>query len=181
VTPRPAPTDHLLRDAIERNAGWIRKQIRPIAQGATAEAYIQWLFVRLRDRVTDITDPDELDRLVRAETRHLYGSSKDRLFFERKAPSDIETMEDLAALTFEHDLEESDQIQACLECLPKVYRDLIIQAYALAPSDLDTEQTRTMLARKLGISRSTLNQRVSRALQVIKRRMGLTAKRRSNP
>lgn len=176
MTPQPAPTD-LLRDAIERNARWIKRQICEAARGTIAEEYVQWLFERLRNRVTDTMNPAELDRLVRTEARYLYGNSKDQLLSARRVPSDIETMEDLAALTFEHDLEESDQIRACLECLPKPYRELVVQVYALAEGDLDTKRRRTMLARKLGITRNTLNKRVSRALRMIGRRMGRIPKK----
>src|SRR6266536_2044313 len=154
VVPTP-PLDaaESLRKALERNLDWINN--------------------RLKDRIQPDPDPDDLDRLVRSEVRKLFHGRR-----SRRPPiarfGDIRKIgepEDRSARNFERDLETADEVRACLDCLPEEERDLVIEAYTLTEGELSSPGIRERLARSLGITRNTLDQRLSRAIRRIRERM----------
>ena len=65
----------------------------------------------------------------------------------------------------------SDEVRACLKCIQKESRDLILEAFTLTEADLSKKGVRNELAARLGINRNTLDQRISRALGRIRERM----------
>ena len=75
-TPSPDAAESLRR-ALERNLDWIKAHIPALAAGTLgntpdAQAYIDWLYDRLKDRIPPDPDPDNLDRLVRGEVRKVF-------------------------------------------------------------------------------------------------------------
>jgi DNA-directed RNA polymerase specialized sigma24 family protein len=72
---------------------------------------------------------------------------------------------------FEREVELADEVRACLKCIQKESRDLILEAFTLTEADLSRKGVRNELAARLGINRNTLDQRISRALGRIRERM----------
>ena len=83
---------------------------------------------------------------------------------------DVKDLEDPSALGFQRDVELADEVRACLKSIQKEARDLIIEAFTLTEADLSSKGIRDRLAARLGISRNTLDQRISRALGRIRER-----------
>jgi hypothetical protein len=59
-----------LRRALERNVDWIRAHIPALASNSPTgdrdiQAYIDWIYDRLKDRIQPDLDSSEIDRLVR--------------------------------------------------------------------------------------------------------------------
>ena len=167
-----------LRKALERNLDWIRAHIPALASdspGGTRDiqAYIDWIYERLRDRVPPDPTPEEIDRLVRGEVWKVFHGTRSRrprtshfADVERNAEP-----EDQSALNFERALETADEVRACLECLPEEVRQLVVEAYTLTEGDLSSPGIRERLAKNLGISRNAVDQRLSRAIRSIRERM----------
>ena len=175
-TPSPDAAESL-RKALERNLDWIKTHIPALAAGSLdntpdVQAYLDWLYDRLKDRIPPDSDPDILDRLVRGEVRKVfYGTRSRQPPIARFADiGKIGESEDQSARGFERDLETADEVRACLDCLPEEARELVIEAYTLTEGDLSAPGFRERLARDLGISRNTLDQRLSRAIRRIRER-----------
>lgn len=157
--------------AIERNRDWIKTYVLiPEGREQDIESYIKWIYDRLRDHVPGGATPEDLDRLVRKEVRRLFNleapnGARKALF------GDVGELEDPSALGFEREVELSDEVRACLQCLQKESRDLIIEAFTLTEADLSSKDIRDRLAARFGINRNTLDQRISRALRRIRARM----------
>jgi hypothetical protein len=159
-----------LRNALERNLDWIRTYIAPEGGTQDIQSYVNWIYDRLKDKIPGVADPSELDRLVKKEVRSL---------FVREAPNgarkalfgDVEELADPSALGFERAIEQSEEVRACLEHLQQEARELIVEAFTLTDADLSRKDIRDRLAARLGISRNTLDQRISRALRRIRARM----------
>jgi hypothetical protein len=175
VVPAPPPdAAEALRKALERNLDWIKTHIPALAADALArapdiQAYTDWIYDRLKDRIPPDPDPDDLDRLVRKEVRTVFYGPRSR-WPPIARFGDIGEPEDQAARGFERDLETADEVRACLDCLPEEARELVIEAYTLTEGDLSTPGIRERLARNLGISRNALDQRLSRAIRRIRER-----------
>jgi len=160
----PAAT-HLLWTALERNADWIAAYIS-VSRSVVVEDYLKWFFERLKDRVPQEASERDLDHLVRAEVKSIYGEFRDR-------PSGVPLGDyaDTSAHKFAlGDQARADEARECLEQLPKQIRNLLEDVYMLDESD---EITRAVLAKKLGIKRNTLNQRICRAIKTIRRQLKL--------
>jgi DNA-directed RNA polymerase specialized sigma24 family protein len=159
-----------LRNALERNLDWIRTYVAPEGGTQDIQSYVNWIYDRLKDKIPAVADPAELDRLVKKEVRSL---------FVREAPNgarkaffgNVEELADPSALGFERAIEQSEEVRACLVHLQQEARELIIEAFTLTDADLSTKGIRDRLAARLGISRNTLDQRISRALRRIRARM----------
>ena len=160
-----------IRSALERNLGWIKTHILgPNITDQDIPSYIDWICEWLKERVQAASDSQELDRIVRKELRGLFGHEPTN--GNRKALfGDVGQLEDPSALLFERKIELSDEVRACLECIEKDARDLIIEAFTLTEADLSRKNVRNQLAARLGINRNTLDQRISRALRRIRARM----------
>ena len=174
--PAPPPdAAEALRKALERNLDWIKTHIPALAADALGrtpdiQAYLDWLFDRLKDRIPPGgADPDDLDRLIRSEVRKLFYGPRSR-WPPIARFADIGEPEDQSARGFERDLETADEVRACLDSLPEEARELVIEAYTLTEGDLSTPGIRERLARRLGISRNALDQRLSRAIRRIRER-----------
>jgi len=158
-----------LRHALDRNADWIADYIsisRSHADfpGAGREAvmkgYLEWFFERLKYRVPEDASEQYLDQLVRTEVKSIY-----REFRDRPAGFSLGDHVDTSANKFEL----GDQARECLEQLPKQMRSLLEDLYM---SD-GKEITRDELAKKLGIKRNTLDQRICRAIKTIRHHLKL--------
>ena len=160
-----------IRNAIERNLEWIKSHILgPNIAEQDIPSYLDWICEWLKERVPQYADPQGLDRIVRKELRNLFG--REFTNGRRKAIfGDVGELEDPSALLFERKIELSDEVRACLECIQKGARDLIIEAFTLTEADMSGKNVRNRLAARLGISRNTLDQRISRALRRIRARM----------
>jgi DNA-directed RNA polymerase specialized sigma24 family protein len=148
---------------LERNADWIAAYIS-VSRSVVVEDYLKWFFERLKDRVPQEASERDLDHLVRAEVKSIYGKFRDR-------PSGV-PLGDYAD-TSAHKFALGDEARAareCLEQLPKQIRNLLEDVYMLDESD---EITRAELAKKLGIKRNTLNQRISRAIKTVRLQLKL--------
>jgi len=157
--------------AIERNRDWIKSYVlAPETREQDVEPYVKWIYHRLKDHIPEFTVPEDLDRLVRREVRRLF--ARDVPNGSRKALfGDVGELEDPSALGFERKVELSDEVRACLQCLRKHSRDLIIEAFTLTEAEVSGKDARDRLAARLGINRNTLDQRISRALRLMRRRM----------
>ena len=167
-----------LRKALERNLDWIKAHIPALASDSPSgardiQAYIDWIYERLKDRMPSDAAPDEIDRLVRGEVWKVFHGRRSRQpRISRFA--DVERIgepEDQSARNFERALETADEVRACLECLPEELRQLVIEAYTLTEGELSSPGIRQRLAKSLGISRNAVDQRLSRALRSIRERM----------
>jgi len=159
-----------LRQALERNADWIADYISisrfhadfPSAgREAVMKGYLEWFFDRLKDRAPEDASEQDLDQLVRTEVKSIY-----REFRDRRSGFPLGDYADTSA----HKFAFGDQGRKCLEQLPKQIRNLLEDVYMLDESD---EITRAVLAKKLGIKRNTLNQRICRAIKTIRRQLKL--------
>ena len=168
ATQSPAAV-HLLWQALERNADWIADYISLSRSHSVLKEYLEWFFERLKDRVPQEASEQDLDHLVRAEVKSIYGEFRDRPSGSPCAGEYADT----AAHKFGQTLQLDDQARECLEQLPKQIRDLLEDVYSLDKE----EMTRAELAEKLGIKRNTLDQRISRAIKTIRHRL----KRNSKP
>lgn len=157
--------------AIERNRDWIKTYaLTPEAREQDVESYVKWIYDRLKDHIPEFAAPTDLDRLVRKEVRRLF--DRDLPNGARKARfGDAADVEDPSALSFERKIELSDEVRACLQCLQEQNRELIIEAFTLTEADLSCKNVRDRLAARLGINRNTLDQRISRALRLMRTRM----------
>ena len=117
----PAAT-HLLWTALERNADWIAAYIS-ISRSAVVEDYLKWFFERLKDRVPQDASDQDLDHLVRAEVKSVYGEFRDR-------PSGLPLGDyaDTSAHKALGDQVRAEQARECLEQLPKQIRNLLEMA-----------------------------------------------------
>ena len=167
-----------LRKALERNLDWIRAHIPALASDSPIaardiQAYVDWIYERLKDRVPPDLEPEEIDRLVRGEVWKVFHDRRSRQpSISRFA--DVEQIgdpEDQSARNFERSLETADEVRACLECLPEELRQLVIEAYTLTEGELSSPGIRERLAKNLGISRNAVDQRLSRAIRSIRERM----------
>jgi hypothetical protein len=154
----------LLWQALERNADWIKKYIS--IPCSVVKEYLKWFFERLKDRVPSEASEQDMDRLVRAEVKTIYGQFRDRPV---GLPCLVD-MTDPSGTRFEVHLRDADELRASLECVPPETRELIVRAFATTEHDLATGRNR--LAARLGISRNALDQRLSRAYKRIRERMG---------
>jgi hypothetical protein len=162
ATQSPAAV-HLLWQALERNADWIADYISISRSHSVLKEYLEWFFERLKDRVSHEASEQDLDQLVRAEVRSIYREFRDR----PSGSSFPGEHADTSAHTFGHTLQLGDQTRECLERLPKQIRELLEDVYSLD----DGEMTRAELAKKLGIKRNTLDQRICRAIKTIRHRL----------
>jgi hypothetical protein len=176
-SPSPDAADSL-RKALERNLDWIKAHIPALASDSPTGArdtqpYIDWIYERLKDRISPDLEPQEIDRMVRGEVWKVFHGRRSRQpHISRFA--DVEKIgdpEDQSALDFEQALETADEVRACLECLPEEVRQLVIEAYTLTEGDLSSPGIRERLAKNLGISRNAVDQRLSRAIRSIRERM----------
>lgn len=163
-THSPGTGDQQLWTALERNADWIKKYVS--IPGSVLKEYLSWFFERLKDRVPSEASERDMNRLVRAEVKTIYGQFRDRPV---GLPCLVD-MTDPAGTRFEVDLRDADELRASLECVPNETRELIVRAFAVTEHDLACG--RNGLAARLGISRNTLDQRLSRAYKRIRERMG---------
>ena len=147
----------LLRQALERNADWIAEYIS-ISRSVEVEDYLKWFFERLRDRVPQEASEQDLDHLVRADVKSIY-----REFRDRPSGFPLGDYADASA----HKFASGDQAREWLEHLPKQIRNLLEDVYM---SD-DEEITRNQLAKKLGIGRNALDQRICRAVKTLRNRL----------
>jgi hypothetical protein len=157
--------------ALERNHDWIKNYILPPEdRNRDIQSYIGWIYERLKDQIPSSAAAEELDRLIRNEVRRLFnrigwnGARKARF-------GEVRDLEDPSALGFERDVEVADEVRACLNCIQKEARDLIVEAFTLTEADLSRKGIRNELAARLGLNRNTLDQRISRALGRIRERM----------
>jgi hypothetical protein len=157
--------------ALERNHDWIKTYVLPPEdRDRDIQSYIAWIYDRLKDHIPTSAGAEELDRLIRREVRSLFkrfgwnGARKARF-------GEVGDLEDPSALGFEREVELADEVRACLKCIQKESRDLIAEAFTLTESDLSRKGIRNELAARLGITRNTLDQRISRALGRIRERM----------
>ena len=150
----------LLRQALERNADWIAEYIS-ISRSVVVEDYLKWFFERLRDRVPQEASEQDLDHLVRADVKSIY-----REFRDRPSGFSLGDYADTSAHKFGQIL-QLDQARECLEQLPKQIRNLLEDVYSSGAKEI----TRAELAKKLGIKRNTLDQRICRAIKTIRRRL----------
>ena len=104
--------------------------------------------------------------MIRLEVRTIYGKFPDR--FKPPAPVSTDTG-DPAALRFESELENKDHLRATLECVPEETRKLILEVFAATDGNL--KKRRDHLAASLGLTRSALDQRLSRAYHRLRDRM----------
>jgi RNA polymerase sigma factor (sigma-70 family) len=124
---------------------------------------LKWFFDRLKDRVPPEASQQDLDYLVRSEVKSIYSEFRDH-------PSGFPFVSEYADPSgdrFREDLERADEARECLEQLPKPIRELLEDIYSLDAE----EMTREELAKKLGIKRNTLDQRISRAMRAIRLRL----------
>ena len=156
-----------LRQALERNADWIADYISisrfhadfPSAgREAVMKGYLEWFFDRLKDRAPEDASEQDLDQLVRTEVKSIY-----REFRDRRSGFPLGDYADTSA----HKFAFGDQGRKCLEQLPKQIRNLLEDVY----STDDEEISRNELAKKLGIKRNTLDQRICRAIKTIRHRL----------
>jgi hypothetical protein len=145
-----------LRQALERQADWIANYIS--IPRSEVEEYLKWFFERLKDRVPEDASEQDLDELVRAEVKSIYSEFRDH-------PSGLPFLGDYADAEA-HKFGEIVQLNAreCLEQLPKKIRDLLEDLYSSGANEI----TRAELAKKLGIKRNTLDQRIFRAMKTIR-------------
>jgi hypothetical protein len=161
-----------LWNALERNRDWIKAYVLPMEdRNRDIQSYIEWVYNRLKDHVPASASPVELDRLIRREVRRLFGR-RGWNGLRRARFGDVGDLEDPSALSFEHEVETADEVRACLKCIQKEARELIIEAFTLTDADLARRDIRNKLAARLGMNRNTLDQRISRALRLIRERMG---------
>jgi DNA-directed RNA polymerase specialized sigma24 family protein len=156
-----------LRQALERNADWIEDYISILrshadfpdaGREAVMKGYLEWFFERLKDRTPEDASEQDLDQLVRTEVKSIY-----REFRDRRPGFPLGDYADTSA----HKFAFGDQARECLEQLPKQIRNLLEDVY----STDDEEISRNELAKKLGIKRNTLDQRISRAIKRIRHRL----------
>ena len=175
----PSPDSaEFLRQALERNLDWIKAHIPALASDSSSgardvQAYIDWIYERLRDRIPPDPNPEEIDRLVRGEVWKVFHGRRSRQPRTSRF-ADVERIaepEDQSARNFERALETADEVRACLECLPEEVRQLVIEAYTLTEGDLSSPGIRERLAKNLGISRNAVDQRLSRAIRSIREKM----------
>ena len=157
--------------ALERNHDWIKTYVLPPEdRDRDIQSYIRWIYDRLKDHIPASAGAEDLDRLIRKEVRSLFerigwnGARKARF-------GEVGDLEDPSALGFEREVELADEVRACLKCIQKESRDLILEAFTLTEADLSRKGIRNELAARLGINRNTLDQRISRALGRIRERM----------
>jgi DNA-directed RNA polymerase specialized sigma24 family protein len=154
---------------------WIRDHVPGLAGCAAAsprtEKYVDWIYERLKDRLPPDPNPDELDRLIRAEVRKLFLGRRSRHPPVVHSSEALRDIEDQSALRFVRALETADEVRACLNCLSEEARDLVIEAFTLTEGDLAGPGLRERIAKKLGISRDALDQRLSRAIRRMRERM----------
>ena len=151
----------LLWQALERNAGWIKNYIS--VPGYVLKEYLQWFFDRLKDRVPAEASGRELDHFVQAEVKSIYRDFRDR----PSGSSYLGEYADPSSDRFPNDLERSDEARECLEQLPKQIRALLEDLYSLDAEEISRDE----LAKRLGIKRNTLDQRISRARKAIRLRL----------
>ncbi len=172
-SPPPDPPDSLRR-ALERNLEWVKDHIPALSGSAVGspkvQAYIDWIFDRLKDRVPPDADPEELDRLVRAEVRKAFLGRRSRQPPIVHSVEELGDIEDQSARDFERALETADEVRECLACLTEQDRELVMEAYTLTEDDLATAGLRERMAKRLGITRDALDQRISRARRRIRER-----------
>jgi DNA-directed RNA polymerase specialized sigma24 family protein len=157
---------------LERNADWIKEYISISA--SVLQEYLTWFFERLKDRVPPEASEQDVDRLVRAEVKSIYGEFRDR----PAGPPCLVDMADPSGTRFEVDLEDAHELRASLECVPPETRELIVRAFAITQHDLASG--RNGLAARFGISRNALDQRLSRAYKRIRERMDQSRRRQKN-
>lgn len=165
-------TRQALQDALDRSRDWIRAHLRKVNNEHCTDSYIQWILDRLGKRVGDDTKPEDIEVMIREELRALVAEEarSTRRYSERHTPHDfLHQFPDPASVSFAEQLEAADEVRACLECVPKDYRELIVAAYTLTETELSDKEARDILARKLGISRTALDQRLARARAMIRR------------
>jgi hypothetical protein len=104
--------------------------------------------------------------MIRIEVSRIYGEFRVR--FKPTSPFPAEII-DPSARRFESDLEDKDELRASLECLPAETRELILSVFTTTEDDV--EKGRTRLAARLGLTRTALDQRLSRAYKRIRERM----------
>ena len=158
-----------LRQALERNADWIEDYISisrshadfpDAGREAVMKGYLEWFFERLKYCVPEDASEQDLDQLVRTEVKSIY-----REFRDRRSGFPLGDYADTSA----HKFAFGDQARECLEQLPKQIRNLLEDVY----STDDEEISRNELAKKLGIKRNTLDQRICRAIKTIRRQLKL--------
>jgi len=152
--------------ALERNAERIGHFISISGGASILDEHLRWLFDRLKDRIPPNPTYEELDQMIRIEASRIYGEFRDR--FQPTSPFPVEVI-DPAARRFESDLEDKDELRASLECLPAETRELILSVFTATEDDV--EKGRTRLAARLGLTRTALDQRLSRAYKRIRERM----------
>ena len=152
--------------ALERNAEWIKRFIAVTGRPSVVDEYLRWFFERLKDRVPPEVTDEVLDKMIRSEVGSIYGKFRDRLKAGLPFTADIV---DPAARRFESVLEDGDELRAALECVPDEARDLILRVFSETEDDLSKGRDR--LARRLGLTRNALDQRLSRAYRRIRERM----------
>jgi RNA polymerase sigma factor (sigma-70 family) len=154
----------ILRQALERNAEWIKGYVSISDAGKSViDGYLDWFFDLLKDRIPVEASGEDLDHMIRAEVKRIYARFRDRPAGACH-PADIA---DPSGNRFQEDIERADEIRECLEQLPKPMRRLLEDVYSMN----EQEFTRDALARRLGIRRNTLDQRIRRAIQAIRHRI----------
>jgi hypothetical protein len=164
---RVVPTDsqdalvQLLWTAVARNADWIVNYTGIAnAKPAVQDAYLKWFFELLKDQVQPNCREDELDRMIRVQVKSIDGRFRDR----PGAVSHLIDFADPSGNRFQHEIERADEIRALLEGLPKQIRVLLEDVF----STNEQEFSRNAFAKRLGIKRNTLDQRISRAIKAIR-------------
>jgi hypothetical protein len=159
-TPPPGAAQSLWQ-ALERNADWIRQYISVPA--SLLKEHLKWFFDRLIGRVPPDASQQELDHLIRGEIKHIYSKFRDR----PTGRPYVGDYEDPAGNRFREDFQLADEARECLEQVPGHVRKFLEDVYSMD----DEEFSRDELARRLGIKRNTLDQRLCRALKAIRLRI----------
>lgn len=158
---RPPDTTQLLWQALERNADWIRDYIS--VPGSRLKEYLKWFYERLVGRVPPNASEQQMNHLVRREITSIYSKFRDR----PTGTPYFGDHEDPAGGQFLESLELADEARECLEQVPDHVRKLLEDIYSMD----EEEFSRDELARRLGIKRNTLDQRICRAMKVIRLRV----------
>jgi hypothetical protein len=157
----------VLWQALKRNAAWIKHFIS--ISDSILDEHLQWLFDRLKDLVPPNATDEKLDQIIRLEVSSIYGRFRDRC--QPAVPFSAGEISDPAGRRFESALEDKDELRASLECVPAETRELILSVFLATEDEKRSKNTRTDLAALLGLTRTALDQRLSRAYNRIRERM----------
>lgn len=154
--------------ALQRSQAWISNYaVARLGPGISPFDFTEPLQRRLQGRVSDLSSDDEVDEVLKTHVRYLV-KEQHRVELKKAKPlvreQEAGEIPDPRGLSWVDEFERKHDSRVALELLQSLDEDRLNLLRQVYSCDSD-EDSRAELAKRMGLTRNTLNKRLSRILK----------------